>query len=228
MSRLKLRAALLLAIAAPLTAAYMGGWASITVENLPDSVLAGQPTNMTFSVRQHGERLLSGLKPVVTGVSGDHEFRAGAVETNKAGYYTVTLSPAQTGDWTFTIRSGFNNDAAEGRLKLMPIAALASNARPVALTQEARGQRLFVAKGCVTCHTQKGIDPIETRVGRIDLSDRHLPADYLEQFLKDPSVKKAWSTDWRMPDLDLKPAEITSLVAFLQATQPARKVSASN
>ena len=226
MSRLEVRIALVFAAAVPLMAAYMGGWATITVENLPDSIVAGQPTNLTFSVRQHGEDLLSGLKPTVTGVSGKHEFSGRAVETNKAGYYTVTLNPAQTGDWTFTIRSGFNNDTNEGKLKLMPIAALASNARPVTFSHEQRGQRLFVAKGCVSCHTAKNIEPRETRVARIDLASRQLPADYLRQFLADPSVKKSWADNWRMPDVDLDDAEITALVAFLRAGQPTREVSA--
>jgi mono/diheme cytochrome c family protein len=226
MSRLNVRIALLFAVSVPLVAAYLGGWATITVENLPDSIVAGQPTNLTFSVRQHGEDLLSGLKPTVTGVSGKNDFTGRAVETNKAGYYTVTLNPAQAGDWTFTIRSGFNNDAKEGRLKLMPIAALASRARPVALSHEQRGQRLFVAKGCVACHTAKGIEPTETRVARIDLASRELPAAYLEQFLRDPSVKKTWRDNWRMPNLNLEPAEIASLVAFLRAGQPTREVSA--
>ena len=164
MSRLKIRFALLFAAAVPLMAAYMGGWAVVSVENLPNSIVAGQPTNLTFSVRQHGEDLLSGLKPTVTGVSGRNEFSGRAVETNKAGYYTVTLNPAQTGDWTFTIRSGFNDDAKEGRLKLMPIAALASSARAVTFSNEQRGQRLFVAKGCVACHTVKSIEPGDTLV----------------------------------------------------------------
>jgi hypothetical protein len=226
MSRLKFRTAFGFVAAVPLIAAYMGGWATITVENLPNSIVAGQPTNLTFSVRQHGEDLLSGLKPTVTGVSGKNEFSGRAVETNKPGYYTVTLDPAQTGDWTFTIRSGFNNDAKEGRLKLMPIPALGSNARPVTYSHEQRGQRLFVAKGCVSCHTAKNIEASETRVARIDLASRQLPADYLQQFLKDPSVKKSWTDNWRMPDLDLKEAEITALVAFLRAGQPNREVSA--
>ena len=79
MSRLKIRIAVLFAAAVPLTAAYLGGWATVTVENLPDSIVAGQPTNLTFSVRQHGEDLLGGLKPTVTGVSGKHEFTGRAV-----------------------------------------------------------------------------------------------------------------------------------------------------
>lgn len=224
MSRLEVRIALVLAVTAPLVAASMGGWATVSVDNLPESLVTGRPTNMTFSVRQHGEELLKGLKPTITGMSGKNELKARAVETNKPGYYTVTLNPAQTGEWTFTIHTGFGRGEHESRLRLLPITATGTAARPVAMTHEQRGQRLFVAKGCVSCHLQKGIEPIETHVARIDLSDRHLPPEYLEQFLADPSVKKVWTDSWRMPNLQLKPAEISALVAFL--TRPRAETAA--
>ena len=35
-------------------AASFGGWAVLTVENLPDQLIAGKPYNLTFSIRQHG------------------------------------------------------------------------------------------------------------------------------------------------------------------------------
>src|SRR5512144_1922822 len=38
-----------------------GGWAVITVENLPDQVVTGQPVTLDFTVRQHGHTLLSNL-----------------------------------------------------------------------------------------------------------------------------------------------------------------------
>lgn len=225
MSRLEVRIALVLAVTAPLVAASMGGWATVSVDNLPESLVAGRPINMTFSVRQHGEELLKGLNPTITGVSGRNELKARAVETNKPGYYTVTLNPAQTGEWTFTVHSGYGTGQHESRLTLLPIAATGSNARPVAMTHEQRGQRLFVAKGCVSCHLQRGIQPIETHVARIDLSERRLSPGYLEQFLADPSVKKAWPNNWKMPDLQLKPAEISALVAFLNAGKSAGEIS---
>ena len=37
---------------ASLIAAAIGGWAVITVEQLPDYVTAGQPVTLTFTVRQ--------------------------------------------------------------------------------------------------------------------------------------------------------------------------------
>ena len=224
MSRKTLYAALSLALAAPLIAAYAGGWATVSVENLPDYIVAGQPTNLTFSVRQHGDNYLSDLSPSIVATSGKDEFQARAVETNKPGFYTVTLRPPQAGDWTVTINSGFG----KSRLKLLPIAAVASNARPVVHSTEERGIRLFAAKSCVTCHVHARVadsgyfDDVAP-----DLSNRRFPAEYLERFLANPSIKPATASRMRMPNPNLTPAEIASLVAFINSNQPAAKVSAA-
>ena len=54
---LKLAAALI----AGLTA--MGGWAVVTVKDLPEYVVAGRQYTLEFQVRQHGRTLLNGLHP---------------------------------------------------------------------------------------------------------------------------------------------------------------------
>jgi hypothetical protein len=48
-----------------------------------------------------------------------------------------------------------------------------------------------------------------------DLSEPKFQSAYLEKFLADPSIKTNWANASRMPNLGLKPAEITALVAFL-------------
>ena len=45
---------LMSAMVLPPAAIYFGGWASITVEDLPDYVVTGQPVKLAFTVRQHG------------------------------------------------------------------------------------------------------------------------------------------------------------------------------
>ncbi|MGQ0815383.1 MAG: hypothetical protein ACT4O1_13150 [Gemmatimonadota bacterium] len=207
MSPARLRLLLALAAASPLIAWYAGGWATVTVENLPDYLVAGQATNMTFSVRQHGVELLSDLKPTVTARSGNHEFEARAVQTNRRGYYTVTLNAPRAGDWKFTIHSGFRAGNHESKLTLLPIRALTSAARPVAFSHEQRGIRLFVAKGCVICHMHSQVEGSGELDFGGDLTGRRFPAEYLAQFLANPTVK--------MPNLNLKPGEIASLIAFI-------------
>jgi hypothetical protein len=50
-----------------------------------------------------------------------------------------------------------------------------------------------------------------------DLTGRRFPAEYLGKFLADPSIASGGGREVRMPNLHLKPREIASLVAFLNA-----------
>ena len=52
------------------TAAVMGGWAVVTVENAPEYLVAGKPLDIDFTVRQHGFTLRSDLKPTIEAWSG--------------------------------------------------------------------------------------------------------------------------------------------------------------
>ena len=52
------------------TSHYLGGWAVVTVDDLPDYVVAGQPVRLSFVVRQHGMTPLDGLRPSVEARSG--------------------------------------------------------------------------------------------------------------------------------------------------------------
>jgi mono/diheme cytochrome c family protein len=188
-----------LLLAMPL-AAVMGGWATISVEDLPDYLVAGQPTTITFAVRQHGVEPMNRLTPTL-------EARAGSLGATAAaralgnGRYEASLSLAEPGDWTVTINSGYHN----ARVRLLPIPVVQSAGRtPVTLTAAERGERLFVAKGCQTCHVDIDVGP--------KLKGRTFEADYLARWLANPQAVRA---NAEMPNLNLKPAEITALVAYI-------------
>jgi hypothetical protein len=119
MNRTSFKAALAVLAIIPLLVAFVGGWASITVENLPEYLVAQQPTNLTFSVRQHGKTLLPNLKPMVVARSGDVEVKARGVAIKKVGYYTATVTPPTPGEWTINIHSGFHTS----EITLDPIVA---------------------------------------------------------------------------------------------------------
>ena len=95
-------------------------------------------------------------------------------------------------------------------------AAAIQPANPVEL-----GQTLFVAKGCLTCHSHQAVDlagNLSVNAGP-DLSRPAFTPDYLRVWLKDPAAVKPGTS---MPNLGLKKTEIEALAAFLtHETTPA-------
>jgi hypothetical protein len=195
---------------------HAGGWATITVEELPDYVVAGQPLTLEYTVRQHGAEFLSGLNGRITATSGKRTVLWAARATRSSGRYAATVVIPGAGDWTLTIESGFG----KSRVTLLPITAITTGGmltRP--LSESDRGKRLFVAKGCVTCHAHAAITAGDREmVGgdfAPDLTHKRFEADYLTRYLADPSIIARRSTDLRMPNLRLSRAEIASLAAFI-------------
>src|SRR6059058_6668777 len=109
---------------ASLIAAAIGGWAVITVEQLPDFVTAGRPVTLAFTVRQHGVTRLSGLKPSIEARSGDVTTTAAASPGRETGQYVSTLSLPRAGEWTITIHSGF----LDRQVTLLPLSVIAPGA----------------------------------------------------------------------------------------------------
>jgi len=83
-----------------------------------------------------------------------------------------------------------------------------------AMTESDRGQQLFAAKGCETCHVEMKVIPVDIRATKYD-------AMFVKQLLVDPrSMPKRHSADVEMPNLGLKPAEISALAAYLSGAGP--------
>ena len=209
------------AVLLPSLAAFFGGWATITLDNLPDRVTVRQPLGLTFMVRQHGRTPLRGLNASVTARSAGRELRAVATPLPAAGRYTATLMLPEPGDWTITIHSGFGNS----NLTLPPLVVVeAATATAPSPAEAERGRRLFVAKGCVTCHLHRAVEGSGQVAAGPELTDRGLAAEYLRRFLADPSIKPPQpGTTLGMPNLELKPAEIAALTAFLTMTRQASR-----
>lgn len=194
-------------------AAYAGGWAIITLNEFPDHAVAGQPLNLSFSVRQHGVTLLSGLRPAVRATAAAGVVaKISATAGSKPGEYTAALTLPEPGDWTITITSGFNSS----ELTLPKLKVLApGTAAPVPFSPMTRGLRLFTTKGCVGCHQHLEVNRERSAVASIlDLTGKRFPSDYLRKFLADPAIKPA-----DMPNLNLKQDEIEALAVFINKDQ---------
>jgi mono/diheme cytochrome c family protein len=191
-----------------------GGWAVVTVQDLPDHAVAGQPVEIAYVVRQHGMMPLPKLHGRVVARADSQEVAVDAAPASRDGHYSARLTLPRAGAWTLTIHSGF----LDSKATLLPLPVVAPGGRaPAPVAEGERGRQLFVAKGCVTCHSHGAATGGEIRSFSVgpDLTDRRLPAEYLARFLADPSVKTVWASGNRMPDLELAPREIAALVAFI-------------
>ncbi len=192
-----------------------GGWAVTTVQDLPDYVVAGQPVTLTYAVRQHGEELLGGLKGSVTARSGSAKVHAEAKATAQTGYYVANFILPNAGEWILRIESGFY---AKGKTTLIPMRAVEAGTKVLpSMPADERGRRLFVAKGCVTCHTHS---ESQSEIGdeAPELTGKKFAPSYLAEYLANPKIKPATKPNgWQMPNLQLKQAEIAALVAFINS-----------
>ena len=198
----------------------LGGWAIVTVEQLPDHLVAGESVTLQFMVRQHGVTPLKGLRPTLEARAGSNAVQAAAQPGRNYGQYLATLVVPEPGDWTVTINSGFGRS----RLELLPIHAIRKGAAlPATLVHAQQVRHLFVAKGCIGCHTRNegGLRGGET-IGP-ELTGKRYQADFLRRFLADPSANPTRTGTFRMPNLGLQPTEIGALVAFINSERTAAR-----
>ncbi len=213
--------ALLSVVSVPLFGFAFGGWAVVTLDDVPSYLVAGKSTPISFLVRQHGITLLSNLSPSIELSSGSIKTTVAAAPSGEAGHYQATIIPPSPGMWTVVVNSGFGNS----RTTLLPLRATAPNApAPRVLADAERGKHLFYGKGCTTCHVRGSDGDANMQVGP-NLTGRRYVADYVAKFLDDPEAsplsKASPDKTAKMPKLGLKLAEISALVAFLNTTEVA-------
>jgi hypothetical protein len=106
---------------------FAGGWAVITLDELPADVLAGEALTIGFTVRQHGIRPMDGLDPSVTArLPTGEEFVVAAEADDKPGHYTARLTFPQEGKWEWSIQA-FTMDQPMPALQVTASTAAAAN-----------------------------------------------------------------------------------------------------
>jgi len=266
-----------------------GGWAVLTLESWPENVVVGEPFQVHYALRQHGDNLISNVEGKVTAVhieTGESlAFQAQAA--GEPGRYSVDLQLPTPGEWrwhidafsrfdmplltvlsgtavtpsatftstrlsetanVFTWLLGLTGAATMAvatvmflrrRARFAPVLVLlgmvlclagfavtpvARTAEPVesglpGQTTAERGQILFVAKGCTTCHHHEAVNTVSKYIGP-DLTHHPLDQEFLRQWLHDP---KQIRPETLMPNLELKDSEIDALIAFLSSETGAGK-----
>lgn len=189
----------------------MGGWAVVTIQELPEYFVAGRPYTIEFKVRQHGHNLLNDLEPTLIVRSGgsSNEQRI-AAQATASGTYAATFTAPAGGSLTLTIKSGFG----ASNLQLYPAPVIAAGSRAPSIAPADRGRALFIAKGCNACHSNSDLvdrpDNQQIKVGP-ELGGRRLARDYVMQKMANPKSEI-------MPDLGLSDAEMSAIASFLTAS----------
>lgn len=83
-----------------------GGWAVVTLDELPTTVAAGEPLNIGFMVLQHGRTPTTGLTPTITfTLYKEKQVVFDAKEDGKPGHYTATVILPKEGEWNWSINA---------------------------------------------------------------------------------------------------------------------------
>ena len=110
--------------------AQAGGWAVITLDELPGQVRAGEPFTIRFAVRQHGVALTSSFgTPTIlaahpeTGLVLTFE----SSKTKEEGYFTSEISLPETGTWNWKVDI-FNNPSSAQTMPPLEVQAAGGSA----------------------------------------------------------------------------------------------------
>ena len=131
--RISLSLALLLAVAFAIPV-FAGGWAVITLDELPTNVTAGDPLTIGFTVLQHGKTPMNDLDPILNvHLDKTDAFMVHAKHDEKPGHYSATLTFPKAGEWEWSIQA-FTMDQRMPNLNVA-VLAVVSESEPVAKTE---------------------------------------------------------------------------------------------
>ena len=113
---------------------FAGGWAVITLDELPTNVKDGEEFTVGFVVLQHGKTPMTGLTPIITAsLNKDEQFTVIAKEDGKPGHYIAEVTFPKEGDWNWSIQA-FSMDQQMPTLSVAA-SSVASISKPVEETQ---------------------------------------------------------------------------------------------
>lgn len=87
------------------SAAVAGGWAVVTLDDLPAQVTTGQALTLGFTVRQHGKTLRDDLQPLLHFARADvnESFTVTAKRQGASGHYSADVSFPSAGQWNWRV-----------------------------------------------------------------------------------------------------------------------------
>lgn len=124
--------------------ALAGGWAVITLDELPSNVVVGEPLTIGFSVLQHGRTPMSDLHPTITAkLSSADPLVISAEPDGKPGHYAATFAFPKEGKWEWSIQA-FAMDQPMPTLQVTRANTVSMN-QPLAKTETPPGPSTLLA-----------------------------------------------------------------------------------
>jgi len=121
--------------------ALAGGWAVISLDELPGKVPANQPLEIGFMLRQHGVTPMRDQSPVITAqlANSTKSVKVSAHAEGKVGHYVATLTLPQSGQWQWSIQAFTVNQpmpaltVIDATMAMPASEPIASNQNPLSL-----------------------------------------------------------------------------------------------
>lgn len=110
----------LITAAALATSSLAGGRVDIAATSVPTKIVAGQASDLVFSMRYPNGNPVTGAAPVVYARQGKTKIEVAAIATKQAGSYVAHMSLPNTGQWAFEIDSKICGNVC----KLSPVMAV--------------------------------------------------------------------------------------------------------
>ncbi len=90
-------------------AASAGGWAVVTLDQLPTGVVAGETVEIGFIIRAHGQTPISDLSPAVRMLHPEdgNIIRVEAAPSGEEGHYTAQVVFPTAGEWQWGIEHDY-------------------------------------------------------------------------------------------------------------------------
>ena len=104
------------------TTALAGGRVDIAATSVPTKIVAGQPSDLVFSIRYPNGQPVKNATPVVIARCGKAKVEVAAVATKQAGSYVAHMNLPNQGQWQFVIDSKICGNTCT----LSPVTALAA------------------------------------------------------------------------------------------------------
>jgi cytochrome c2 len=146
---------------------------------------------------------------VATHTTSKETVSATAEPTGSQGHYQVTLVFPAEGQWNWSVLPfGEAGDYPASLLSPLQVNAKLDT------TAIARGEALFLNKGCVSCHVNTRVQGNTVTTSAPNLTAYSNDAEFLRHWLADP---KAVRPTTAMFNLHLSEQEIEDLIAFLNA-----------